>query len=103
MKHPTLSPQEDRARITLGLLMGILNLTDKDVAERTGLSRQSVQQRRTGLTKMRLGDVDQMADALGVSALLFSLPPVEALRFVADNHSELVVSMWRWFCDSAYN
>lgn len=57
MKRPVLSDQEDRARRALRTLMGVLDITDAALAERVGWSRQQIQQRRNGDTRLRLGDV----------------------------------------------
>lgn len=97
MKAPTLDPQEEQARTVLGMLMGMLQVTDQVIAERSGLSRQSVQQRRKGLTRMRMGDTAKIAKALGISPRVFELSIPDAARYMADNHADLLIRSSRWF------
>ena len=80
--------------------MSLLGLNDGQLAATLGWSRQKVQQRRVGDTRMRVGDIDEMAAALGVNPLVFSLEPIEALRWIIDNCSEQVVRSLRWFAAS---
>ena len=96
-KKPELSESEDRARRVLNLVINLTDTSDGAVAERCGWSRQRVEQRRKGDTRIRLGDIDTLATALGVNPLLFSLEPTEALHYLADTHAEMVFSASGWF------
>lgn len=95
-KKPELSESEDRARRVLNLVINLTDTSDGAVAERCGWSRQRVEQRRKGETRLRMGDVDILAEALGVNPLLFSLTPAEALHYLADNHPEVVFASSGW-------
>lgn len=95
MKRPTLSQQEDRARRALRTLMGVLDLTDEAVAERLGWSRQRVQQRRNGDTRIRMGDAEELAEAIGVDPLVFGLDPLDLLQYLVNEHPDLVVARCR--------
>lgn len=97
-KKPALSASEDRARRVLNILVNITDTADGHVADRCGddWSRQMVEQRRKGDTRIRIGDVDAFAAAFGVNPLMFSLPPDEALRYLADNHPDLVFAASGW-------
>lgn len=92
-KKPELSASEERARRVLNLLVQLTDLSDGAVADRCGWSRQRVEQRRKGETRMRIADVDTVADAFGVNPLLFSLEADEALHYLANNYPDLV-NVW---------
>lgn len=100
-KKPELSEAEDRARRVLNLVINLTDTSDGAVAERCGWSRQRVEQRRKGDTRLRMGDIDVLAEALSVNPLLFSLAPTDALHFLADHHPDLVSLSSGWFGDSA--
>lgn len=95
MKRPELSLQEDRARRVLAVAMRLLDVNDGQLAERLNWTRQRVEQRRSGATRIRMGDVDALAQALEINPLVFSLEPVEAARYVLDKHSDLLIRSWR--------
>lgn len=96
-KQPQLTEEERRAYRVLDLAMRVFDITDQVLADRVGMTRQSIQQRRKGITRMRLGDVDRFAVALDVNPLVFSLDPEEALRFFADNYADMLIRTMRCF------
>ena len=92
MRRSTLSPEEDRCRQSLDLIARLRGMTDGEVASRAeGLSVQTVNFRRNGYTRIRVGDVPRLAAALEVPAELFSAEPSEILRWFAERPAELVV------------
>lgn len=98
---PELDQAEDRARRVLNLLVNLTDTPDGALAERCGLKRQALQDRRKGNTRIRIGDVDAFAEAFGVNVLLFSLDPSEALHYLADNHPDLVMLSSGWLTETA--
>lgn len=78
--------------------MRSLHISDGQLAGRLGISRSGVQYRRAGGVRLREDQVDEMAEAIGVPALVFELSPDEVLRWLADNRSEQVfaASGWLW-------
>lgn len=102
-RRPELSHQEERARYALTIAMRLLGVGDGALADRlteqTGenWSRQKVEQRRLGDTRIRMGDVDLLAEGLGINPLVFSLTPQEVTRYIADNHADLLERSMRCF------
>lgn len=100
-RRRTLTPREENARLVLRTLCGVLNVSDRELAERITaagrhVSRAAVQQRRSGEKPLDLRDIEECAQALGVPAELFDREPIEAARWVLDNASELVLLGFGW-------
>lgn len=87
-----LSPEEESARQVLALTMRLLGKTDTDVAAPMGKKYQAVQQRRRGETRIRLGDVAELATALDVPADLFSMDPLDAGSWLLSNRRDQVIA-----------
>lgn len=98
---PQLSEKEQRARRVLDVAMNVLAITDDALGKRLGVTRQQVQSRRTGSVRMRLEDVDVYAAALEINPLVFSLGVEEAVKFIVDNYSDLLVRTYTCFAAHA--
>lgn len=59
-------------------------LTDDQIAERTGISRQTVNKRLSGYTRIGLEDLEALAAAFEVPRDIFFMPPNDAIRWVMD-------------------
>lgn len=100
-RRRVLTPREDNARLVLRTLCGVLNVSDRELAERITaqgrtISRAAIQQRRNGDKPLDLRDIDECAQALGVPSSLFDQEPIDAARWVLDNASELVILGFGW-------
>lgn len=91
MRQVQLSPEEERARQVLDAVRRVLNLTDAEVGRRLGVSYQAIQQRRTGATRMRYGDIQRIAAALDVDPAVFAMEPPDAIQWVLDHRRDLLV------------
>lgn len=80
-------PAEERARQVLDLLKERLELTDQEIATRSGFaSHQVVQMRRTGQRRITLSDVERFAGGLAVPPLLFLMPLSDAEAWLNRRH-----------------
>lgn len=105
-KTPTLTPREDRRRRALDITLRTLNISDQDQSDRLAgigvvLKRSGVQAHRSGRVKLREDQIDAHAEALGVPALMFDLPPAEVVQWLAENRSDLLERSCRWGVHSA--
>jgi transcriptional regulator with XRE-family HTH domain len=73
---------------TLQLAMGVLGVSDAQLGDRLGVSRQTIHSWRTGRTSMTLDTAAQIADALGIEAALFGGRPSDAVRWLADHRAD---------------
>lgn len=101
-----LDQVERRHQVALDLILRLRDRSEADVAERMGVSRQAVGQRRRGETRIRGGDVLRLAEALEVPPAVFSMEPAELLRWFAEQPVELVsaqetMRIFRWSCAPA--
>lgn len=87
----TLSPAEERSRRVLGIAMRLLDHDDADLASVLGLSRQAGQQRRTGGSRLRQQDVEDIASAWDLPIDLFRMEPADALDWLVRNKRHEVV------------
>lgn len=85
-----LNEGERRAAEALGLIMRITNVSDVELARRLVISHQRVHARRTGLTRLRVGEIAQYAAALDVPTFLFDFEAAELLRWFADHYDAVV-------------
>lgn len=92
----TLSPQEENARQVLSLLMRMLGLSDAAVAEPLGKKYQAIQQRRRGETRIRIGDMAELADVLDVPKSLFEMDPMDAGAWLLSHRREQVTDASGW-------
>jgi DNA-binding Xre family transcriptional regulator len=81
----TLDPAEERAMHALDLMMRLRDINDGQLAERVGMDRNSIFKRRVGRARIRPGNMDDFAAALGVPAELFRKEAPDILRWFADN------------------
>lgn len=91
-----LSPQEENARQVLALTMRLLGLSDSAVAGKLDKKYQAIQQRRRGETRIRIGDVADLAAVLDVPESLFSMDPLDAGAWLLSNRSEQVTDASGW-------
>lgn len=84
MQTVELDQVEERMRIALDLLMRILDVTDKGLATKTGLSRQAVQARRTGAARIRPAQAEAFAAALNVPVSVLSMIPKDLFSWLAE-------------------
>lgn len=95
VRKVNLSPEEEQARQVLNVTMRLLGLTDANVGEPIGRKYQWVQQRRRGETRIRIGDMAQLAAALDVPDSLFGMDPLDAGSWLLSNRREQVVAACR--------
>lgn len=69
----------------MALLMRIYDLRDEDLAKVLDCSRQAVQHRRVGRTRIRLRDARRLARYFGVPADLLSSTEQEIYRWLAEH------------------
>jgi transcriptional regulator with XRE-family HTH domain len=96
-RYPDIAAALDKtpsgqANRTFDLVARMRDLTDHDVYELTGhsISRASINQKRSGRSPIRAGDLWPLADALGVDIDVLLLAPSAAARWLVDNHPELL-------------
>ena len=82
---------ERRRQVALDLLMRFKDISAGDLGEQLGLSRQSVQYKRAGQSRIRSVEIRAFAHALAVPVDLFGMEPVGILRWFAEQPAELVV------------
>ena len=75
---------------TVDLLARTLGRTDGDLHRRTGISRHTSSQKRTGAKPIRAGDLWPLAEALDVEIGVLLLPPADALQWLIDNRRKLL-------------
>lgn len=94
-KTPVLSPQEENARHVLAISMRLLGLSDQALADRTDYKYQTVQSRRRGWSRIRMGDAVKLATAMDLPVELFSMDPLDAGAWILTNRSEQVIAASR--------
>ena len=97
----TLSTQEEAARQVLNLAMRLLGHTDTSVAVPLARKYQWVQQRRRGETRIRIGDMAELAASLDVPESLFGMDPLDAGSWLLNNRREQVISASGWLRETA--
>ncbi len=77
-------------KTTLGIVMGILNVSNMELGRRLGINTQNVQKRRTGDTKLTLRDIQAYASALGIPPEVLAMNAPDVFRWFAD-HSDIAL------------
>ena len=96
-----LTEREENARLVLRTLTRMLNVSDRELAERITaigrpLSRSAAQQRRDGAKPLDLRDIEECAMALGVPVELFDQEPIEAAKWLVNGGPELQKALTGW-------
>lgn len=65
----------------------MLKLNDRKIEARSGISRQTINGKRSGASPIRARDLWPLADALGVEVDVLLLTPSAAARWLAEHHS----------------
>ena len=73
---------------TFDLLARMLGRTDADLQHRTGISRQTINGKRTGASKVSAKDLWPLAEAVGVDVDVLLLPPSQAARWLAEHRAD---------------
>jgi len=97
----TLSPEEERARQVLNISMRTLGFTNSAIGDAIDKSAQYVQQRRSGESRIRMGDSANLAAALDVPEELFRMDPLDAGSWILTNRSEQVIAASGWLRETA--
>lgn len=69
----------------LEAVKSVRGISDHEIAAHLGVKYQAIQQRRSGHTRIRLGDIDRLGEALGIPGDLFRGTPQAAVRWVLDH------------------
>lgn len=104
MRKTGLSPAEERRRQVLNVVARMFALSDAELGELMGLSRQQVQQRRKGTanqppTRMREDEVENLSARLDFPKSLFDREPLTAARWLLDNHPDVRLRLVAWGVD----
>lgn len=85
-----LADIDDRRRPgrTFDLLARMLGLTDGELHRRTGISRTTINNKRTGSSPVRPEDLWPLSDALDVDIDVLLLQPSEAASWLAENRPD---------------
>lgn len=86
--RPLLTEDEDQAREVLNHLSRLRGFTDARIAARAGMTRGTVQGKRSGITRIGIADAAKLAKALDVEPIVFFMTPDDAIRWVLDNRPE---------------
>lgn len=70
------------------LLARMLGLTDGELHRRTGISRTTINNKRTGSSPVRPEDLWPLSDALGVDIEVLLLRPSDAASWLAENRPD---------------
>lgn len=100
MNRPTLSAAEEQSRRALKTLLNTLDVSTAELATQLGRSRQWVEQRRDGWTRIRSGDELAIANALDVERKVFFMTPDEVMLWLATNRRDMVLARSR--CTEVY-
>lgn len=73
---------------TFDLLVRMLKLNDRKIEARSGISRQTINGKRSGSSPIRARDLWPLADALDVDVEVLLLQPVEAARWLVENRPD---------------
>lgn len=68
----------------------MLGLTDGEIHRRTGISRTTINNKRTGASPVRPEDLWPLSDALGVDIDTLLLRPSDAARWLTEHRPELL-------------
>ena len=71
--------------VVLTHLLKLLDISDPELADALGVTRQTVYNRKSGRQQMKLRHLGETADVLGIPSHVLLLPPVEAIRWLIDN------------------
>jgi hypothetical protein len=77
-----LSPAEERSHRILGITMLLLGYDDQHLADVLGLSRQAGRQRRTGGTRLRQQDLEDISASWNLPIGLFRMTPLDAAHWL---------------------
>lgn len=72
----------DEPHLVIHHLMNLLEVSDVEMGERMGISRQAVYKIRSGRSNLSAARLKRVADALGVPAVLLMTTPAAAIREV---------------------
>ena len=75
---------------TVDLLARMLDRTDQRLASASGISRPTINQKRTGGSPIRSTDLAPLAEALEVEVDVLLLPPTEAARWLVEHRPDLL-------------
>lgn len=90
-KRLVLDPEEELARRTLDVFKRLRDLSDAEIAEHVGLSREAIQQRRKGHTRIHPHrDVPRLAEALGVDPACFYMDDGALLDWIENKAPDLL-------------
>jgi transcriptional regulator with XRE-family HTH domain len=96
----TLDHAERRAAAALDLLLRLRGLHAEEFGDDVGLGRAAINHRLTGRTRIRPGEFELFAHALGVPAECFRMEQREILRWFADEGPD--TSIRAYGCMHAY-
>lgn len=100
-KRLALIPEEELARRTLDLFKRLRDLSDAEIAARVGVSREAIQQRRKGHTRIHPHrDVPRLAEALGVDPACFYMSDSDLLRWIENEAPDLLSPSFGWVIGS---
>lgn len=80
-------PPDQPGRV-LDLLARMLDRTDTALHKRSGISRATINAKRTGSSPVRLQDLQPLARAVDAPVDVLLLRPSEAARWLLDHHGE---------------
>lgn len=80
-------PPDQPGRV-LDLLARMLDRTDTALHKRSGISRATINAKRTGSSPVRLQDLQPLARAVDAPVDVLLLRPSEAARWLLDNHGD---------------
>ena len=73
---------------TLDLLVRMLKLNDRKMEDRSGISRQTLNGKRSGASPIRARDLWPLADALEVEVDVLLMPPSQAAAWLVQHRSD---------------
>lgn len=81
-------PDRRRPGRTVDLLARMLGLTDGEIHQRTGISRTTINNKRTGASPVRAEDLWPLSDALGVEIDVLLMSPSQAATWLVEHRSD---------------
>ena len=73
---------------TFDLLVRMLRLNDRKIEDRSGISRQTINGKRSGASPIRARDLWPLADALDVDVEVLLLPPSQAALWLVEHRAD---------------
>lgn len=77
---------------TLQIAMDVLGVSDVELGDRLGVSRQTIHSWRTGRTPMKVDTIHALADALDIEPALFTGRPSAAVRWLGEHRADALDS-----------